>query len=123
MHPSVVRAVTMFTALLLGQLRGNSRSSSLHVLVLSFLVLLICHPPSLRQLGFQMSYLAVFGILLLHPQLQGFWKPKNIILKRFWEITTISLAAPSPSGSFKHLLFSSISRAFSDQQLDYTPFF
>ena len=93
MHPSVVRAVTMFTALLLGQLRGNSRSSSLHVLVLSFLVLLICHPPYLRQLGFQMSYLAVFGILLLHPQLQGFWKPKNIILKRFWEITTISLAA------------------------------
>ena len=68
-------------------------TKSFYLLVLSFFLLLIAYPPFLFQLGFQMSYLVVFGILWIHPLLQKLWKSKFWLLKRFWQLTTVSIAA------------------------------
>ena len=89
---SVVRAVTMFTGFAIAKYSRRIHNS-FHLLVVSFFILLLCYPPYLYQVGFQMSYLAVLGIIKIHPLLQSIWKPKMLIMRRFWELTTVCLAA------------------------------
>jgi competence protein ComEC len=67
--------------------------STFHLLVVSFFLLLVFYPPFLYQVGFQMSYLAVLGIIKIHPLIQKIWQPRVLIIRRFWEITTVCLAA------------------------------
>jgi competence protein ComEC len=43
--------------------------------------------------GFQLSYLALFFILWLQPQLAAIWHPKYKVIKYFWDILTVSFAA------------------------------
>lgn len=90
--PSVIRAVTMFTGLVIAKYSLRV-SNTFHLLVVSFFLLVVVYPPFLYQVGFQMSYLAVLGIIKLHPLFQKLWQPKNFILKKIWEITTVCLAA------------------------------
>ena len=90
--PSVTRSVTMFSFIVMGR-SIHFGNNTFHYTILSFIVLILCYPPYLRSLGFQLSYLAVFGILLLHPLLQRLWSPRWWILKKYWEWTTVCLAA------------------------------
>ena len=62
-QPAVVRAVTFFSLLDLSHW-GKRPQPQWHRVVLSALILLWIHPPFLNQLGFQLSYIAVFEILL-----------------------------------------------------------
>ncbi|MBA22680.1 MAG: hypothetical protein CMP52_05010 [Flavobacteriales bacterium] len=64
--PSVIRAVTIFSLFSIGNYINRS-PPTIYLLILSFGTLLFINPLYLKQLGFQMSYLAVFGILCLHP--------------------------------------------------------
>ena len=80
--PSVIRAVTMFTGLVIAKYSLRV-SNTFHLLVVSFFLLVVIYPPFLYQVGFQMSYLAVLGIIKLHPLFQKLWQPKNFILKKF----------------------------------------
>ena len=66
---------------------------TLYLLLLSFGVLIYSNPQYIEQLGFQMSYLAVFGILILQPILVKLLPIKNRLLHRFWVMTTVTLAA------------------------------
>ena len=54
-------------------------------------ILLFLRPSFILQLGFQMSYLAVFGILFLSPLLQINFKWKA--MQWFWQLTIVSLSA------------------------------
>ena len=92
MSASVVRAVSMFSILTFSE-SLRSYKNSLHFLLLSFFVLLLCHPPYLKQIGFQMSYLAVFGILWCTPLMMKWWTPQWWVLKKFWELTSVCLGA------------------------------
>ena len=47
--------------------QGNFRQNPLNVVLCSAFILLVCYPPYLFSVGFQMSYLAVLGILSGHP--------------------------------------------------------
>ena len=89
---SVVRAVTMFTAFAIAKYAKRIHNT-FHLLVVSFFILLVLHPPYLHQVGFQMSYLALIGIIKIHPLIQSIWNPKVLIIRRFWEITTVCLGA------------------------------
>ena len=89
---SVVRAVTMFTAFAIA-IYAKGIHNTFHLLVVSFFILLVLHPPYLHQVGFQMSYLALIGIIKIHPLIQSIWNPKVLIIRRFWEITTVCLGA------------------------------
>jgi competence protein ComEC len=92
MSPSVMRAATMFTLMGLAQMK--SRSPSIYnALALSALILLVFDPFILYTVGFQLSYMAVFGIVLLQPKIVGMWEPRNRIVHYFWEITSVGIAA------------------------------
>ncbi len=69
-RPSVVRAVTMATALILsGSL--ERRCPSLNTVGVAALALLLVRPGSLFDLGFQLSFAATLGILLLAGPIRG----------------------------------------------------
>jgi competence protein ComEC len=57
------------------------------------LLILLVQPSFLFDVGFQLSYVALFFILWLQPLLAKLWKPKNGIVNYFWEILTVSFAA------------------------------
>lgn len=92
MSASVVRAVSMFSILTFSESLRRYKNS-FHFLLVSFFILLVCYPPYLKEIGFQMSYLAVFGILWFCPILLKCWTPKWWVLKQFWQLTCVCLSA------------------------------
>ncbi|GAA0880566.1 hypothetical protein GCM10009119_35360 [Algoriphagus jejuensis] len=90
--PSVVRAATMFSLFTAGQMRDR-KPSSWNILAFSALVIVCIDPAVIYEVGFQLSYLAVGGILLLQPMIVRWWLPPNRVLEYFWQITAVSLAA------------------------------
>jgi competence protein ComEC len=90
--PSVVRSATMFSVLALGKYL-NREANMYNSLLISLFLILLFEPLFLFDIGFQLSYIAVFFILWLQPLLKLLWNPKNKILTYFWDILTVSFAA------------------------------
>lgn len=88
--PSVIRSVTLFSSFQLGYLSYRKLPTS-YLVLLSMGILLFIHPRFIVELGFQMSYLAVFGILFLQPLMHLNLASKQ--LQWFWNLTTVCLAA------------------------------
>lgn len=96
MSPSVVRSAFMFSMLAMASVleRGNV---SLNSLGLVAVVLLMSNPMSLWDISFQMSFLAVLGILLCNELFRE--KAKSVLQKRFrlvdwvWQMAKVSVAA------------------------------
>ncbi|RKF04678.1 competence protein ComEC [Tenacibaculum lutimaris] len=89
---SVVRAVTMFTFVAIGLSFKRSKVIE-YSLISSMLFLLLIKPMFLFDVGFQLSYLAVFGIVWVQPLLYDLWKPKLRFLNKGWQLFTVSIAA------------------------------
>lgn len=92
LSPSIVRSVTMFSFVTIG-LHLKRKTNSFHTLLVSMLLILIIKPSFLFDVGFQLSYMALFFILWLQPILSGFWSPKNVVVSKGWDIMTVSFAA------------------------------
>ncbi|MEZ2415826.1 ComEC/Rec2 family competence protein [Muriicola sp. E247] len=90
--PSVVRAVAMFSFITYA-LYLNRPTSAINILALSFLAILLIQPKFLFQVGFQLSYAAVFTIGWIYPLLIRFWRPRNRFIKRLWKLFAVSLSA------------------------------
>lgn len=90
--PSVLRSVTMFSFVAIGMYLRRS-TNIFHTLLVSMLLILLVQPSFLFDVGFQLSYVALFFILWLQPLLAQLWTPKNRIANYFWEILTVSFAA------------------------------
>lgn len=89
---SVVRATSMFSFVAIAMV-FKSQTAVLHSLISSLFFLVLYNPMFLFDVGFQLSYLAVFGIVFTQPILNGFWTPKWWLLRKIWQLTTVSLAA------------------------------
>ena len=92
LSPSVVRAVAMFTAITIGMYL-NRPSNVYNSLIISMFFLLLFHPFYLFEVGFQLSYLAVFFIVWIQPKLFNIWISKVWILRKIWQLFTVSMAA------------------------------
>ena len=92
LSPSVVRSATMFSFIAVGKFIDR-QSNSFHTAIASLFLILLVEPQFLFDIGFQLSYLAVFFILWLQPVFQNIWQPKNQFVKYFWDILTVSFAA------------------------------
>lgn len=89
---SIVRAVSMFSFLAYAMYL-NRPTNTFNILALSLFFILLIEPMFLFQVGFQMSYTAVFAILWIYPMLQKLWSPNNLLLKKTWQLTSVSIAA------------------------------
>jgi len=47
----------------------------------------------LFHVGFQLSYIAVIGIVYLQPKINNWFEPKNKVLRWAWALTSVSIAA------------------------------
>lgn len=89
---SVLRAATMFSFLALGRLI-HRKSSGLRPVIASAIILFWINPLIIHQVGFQLSYSAVIGIIFLVPKLNAWhqfgWGP----LANLQQIIYVSIAA------------------------------
>lgn len=89
---SLCRAALMMSLLVVGQMRlvGNN---TWHTLGFAAFLLLMLNPNTLFDIGFQMSFAAVTGILLFYEPLTQIWMPSNTALLWFLNISIVSLSA------------------------------
>lgn len=92
LSPSVIRSVTMFSFVALG-MHLKRKTNIFHTLLVSIFLILLFEPSFLFDVGFQLSYVALFFILWVQPLLSAIWTPKNRVVHYFWDILTVSFAA------------------------------
>lgn len=90
--PSVIRSVLMFSLVHIGQLLYRKTSAN-HLLICCAYLMVIIDAKCIVDIGFQLSFLAVFGIQNYHQRIQGLWQSNNKLLKFFWDHTSVALAA------------------------------
>lgn len=90
--PSVTRATVMFSFVLFARLSGR-QASTLNAVFASAFFICLFNPLSLFDIGFQLSYLAVLGILSFYSKLSGLIALKNPILRGVWSICCVSFGA------------------------------
>lgn len=89
---SVTRAVTMFSIVAIAM--NLKRPTNIYnTLAISMFVILLFKPLFLFDVGFQLSYLAVFSIVSIDPILYNLWKTKYWILDKLWHTLTITVSA------------------------------
>ena len=96
MPVSVVRSATMLTVYALLSL-GHRDKMSVNTLAFTALLVLIVSPLSLFDIGFQMSYLSVFAILLMVPLSERLFPVGYLMTHRvirwLWGMVAVSCAA------------------------------
>ena len=90
--PSVVRSVTMFSFVAIG-MHMRRKTYIFYTFYCSIFLILLFEPNFLFDVGFQLSYMAVFFIIWLQPEFTKFRNPKNKIVNHFWQVFTITVAA------------------------------
>ncbi|WKK81525.2 ComEC/Rec2 family competence protein [Marivirga arenosa] len=92
LSPSVQRAAMMFTFIILAQ--AMKRQTNIYnTLVASAFALLCINPFLIFSVGFQLSYLAVLGIVFFQPKIYKLMQFKKAIWDKIWAITCVSIAA------------------------------
>ncbi|MEO5647605.1 MAG: ComEC/Rec2 family competence protein, partial [Chitinophagaceae bacterium] len=89
---SVLRSAVMFTCILAGDTLQR-KASIYNSLAASAFILLCYNPYMLWDVGFQLSYLAVAGIVSLQKPIYNFLYVRNKWLDKIWKLLAISLAA------------------------------
>ena len=96
MSASVVRSAVMLTAYALLSL-GNRNRMSVNTLAFTAIVMLIVHPLSLFDIGFQLSFLAVLSILIWYPVFEALIPQSFLMSHRLvrwlWSLLGVSCAA------------------------------
>lgn len=92
LSPAVLRAATMFSFIIAGQ-SLNRTISIYNTLAVSCFLLLLFDPYLIFDVGFQLSYIAVVGIVSLQPKIYEWFIFKNWLLDQIWKISSVSLAA------------------------------
>ncbi len=92
LSPSVLRAATMFSFIIVAK-SFNKHTNIYNTLAASALFLLLINPYLIMEVGFQLSYLAVVGIVYIQPKIYAWFEFDNWILDQVWMITAVSIAA------------------------------
>ena len=89
---SVTRAVTMFSIVAIA-LNLKRPTNIYNTLAISVFIILLFKPMFLFDVGFQLSYLAVFAIVAIDPLVYNLWRPKNWFIDKYWHTLTITISA------------------------------
>ena len=90
--PSVLRSAIMLSLFVMAK-SLRKEPGSYHILFFSAFCLIISDTSLLWDPGFQLSYLAVFGLVWLQPQLYQAITFRWPVSQRIWQMVTLSLAA------------------------------
>ena len=90
--PAVCRAAVMISMVIIGK-TYNRYINTLNILAISAFGLLLCDPFFILDVGFQLSYLAVFGLIAYQPVVYKWFAFKNKWADKLWAVCSVSLAA------------------------------
>lgn len=90
--PAVVRAVLMFATILLFRI-GYQRYHMLNLVAIAALIQMVADPAIVREIGFQLSYSAVLGIVCWLPYMERLFPTENPWLKKIYGWIGVSLVA------------------------------
>ncbi|MEI6696077.1 MAG: ComEC/Rec2 family competence protein [Bacteroidota bacterium] len=92
LSPSVIRSAAMLSFIIIGKsLRRDA--DTLNILFASAFFILMFNPFLIVDVGFQLSYLAVAGIVLINEPISKWFIPGNFLIKNLWQTTAVSLSA------------------------------
>lgn len=92
LSPSILRASVMFSFVALGNMRKN-KPNIYNTLAASAFVLLLFDSNMLSNVGFQLSFLAVFGIVSIQKYFKNWFTFNSKIGNEVWNIISVSIAA------------------------------
>jgi competence protein ComEC len=92
LSPPVLRAAIMFSLLHTGSAIGR-KTNTYNLLAASAFLILVFDPLAVADVGMQLSYAAVLGIVSLYPVIYPLWKPRFWLLDKIWALIAVSLAA------------------------------
>lgn len=90
--PSVLRAATMFSFIAMGKL-GGVRANIYNMLAASAFFLIAINPSIILEVGFQLSYLAVTGIVFFFEPIYKLLLFKSRVLDWIWSLMVVSFSA------------------------------
>ena len=102
--PSILRSTIMLSFVIVGDLIKRN-GVLLNSLAVSAFMLLCINPANLFDLGFQLSYCAVIGIITLQRPIYNLFYIKYKIPDRIWEMTSVTLAAQITTAPFSVYYF------------------
>ncbi|MDR0795347.1 MAG: ComEC/Rec2 family competence protein [Tannerella sp.] len=106
-----VRAALMFTIYLTGQML-KQQPERYNTLAATAFCMLVYKPFFLFDIGFQLSFSAVFFILYLQPRLYRLIELRNPIFKSLWGVLTVTVAAQTGIVFLSCLYFGECSTVF-----------
>jgi competence protein ComEC len=92
LSPSVLRAVVMFSLVMLAIVLSR-RHNIYNTLAITAFILLFYDPYLLFDVGFQLSFLAVLGIVAIQPGIYSLLDVKPWLPDKIWELFSIAVAA------------------------------
>ena len=92
LSPAVLRAAAMLSLVVTGKAMKRN-PEVLNILVASIFFLLCMDPTLLTDVGFQLSYLAVLGIVVLYRPVYDLYVTSRWFPDKVWAIMAVSLAA------------------------------
>ena len=95
----VLRSAWMFSVMLFGQV-FRLRLNPLNSWAFACFVLLVFQPGDLFQVGFQLSFTAVLGLILFQKRLRELLTPRFWFFRQIWELTCVAISAQILSAPF-----------------------
>lgn len=90
--PSIERAAIMTTFIMLAKAR-SLKANTFNIIAITAFIILLFDPFAIINVGFQLSFIAVAGIIYLQPLVYNFYNTNNKILDWIWKIMSVSIAA------------------------------
>lgn len=92
LSPTVVRAAIMITIFIFAKTFARNKNTY-NTLAFAAFCQLAYNPFLIWDVGFQLSYISVFGLVYLQPKIHKWLYVKNKWLNKIWELIALSLAA------------------------------
>lgn len=92
LSPCVLRAAAMLSLPIIGKVL-NRPHDMLNILSASLVLILIVDPLLVMDIGFQLSYLAMMGIVFLYRPVYGIFTFTSWLPDKIWAILAVSIAA------------------------------
>jgi competence protein ComEC len=92
LSPSVLRSVIMLSLYILAK-TFRKNTNSYNIIAFSAFCILLYNPFLLYDVGFQLSYISVLGLVLLQPKVGSWFSFKYTFFNKLWSALALSLSA------------------------------
>ena len=120
LSPSIMRAALMLSFVIVGE-AIHRKGIILNSIAASAFILLCVNPNNLFEIGFQLSYVSVIGIVVLQKPIYNLLYVKNKLLEKVWHLTALSIAAQISTIPFTLFYFQQFTSYFWLSNLLMTP--